>query len=100
MAEYKLYIAPAAHDDLEAIYRYSLGRWGAAKAARYLGQLSEVLWGLASNPEVGHKRMDIRPDIRSMVVAKHVVFFRINESRVEIVRILHGRQDPGRNFVV
>ena len=56
-----LLVSPAAREDLLAIYRYSRGRWGQAKADAYLE--------------------------------------RIDAEAIQILRILHGRQDPGHNLI-
>jgi len=33
------------------------------------------------------------PELRSLLILPYVVFYRITELSVEIVRILHGRRD-------
>ena len=39
------------------------------------------------------ERPEIKPGYRSMAEGKHVIFYRVGESGIEILRILHGRMD-------
>ncbi|MBE9538394.1 MAG: type II toxin-antitoxin system RelE/ParE family toxin [Proteobacteria bacterium] len=41
---------------------------------------------------------DLLPDTRSLLVEEHVIFCRIHHNRVEVIRILHGRQDVRRHL--
>ena len=45
---------------------------------------------------MGAEREELLPDMRSFSVDSHVVFYRLQQSQVEVVRVLHGRQDPRR----
>jgi toxin ParE1/3/4 len=38
------------------------------------------------------------PGIRSLSAESHVIFYRVREGVIEIVRVLHGRQDPNRHI--
>jgi toxin ParE1/3/4 len=35
---------------------------------------------------------------RSIPVESHITFYRLNENLVEIIRVLHSRQDPERHI--
>ena len=44
-------------------------------------------------PSAGRSRDEIRPGLRSLAASPQVVFYRLNNDRPEIVRVLDGRQD-------
>jgi toxin ParE1/3/4 len=47
---------------------------------------------------MGIERPELLPDIRSLPIQIHTLFYRATENRVEIIRVLHGRQDPQRHL--
>lgn len=49
--------------------------------------------------EIGTPRPELLPRIRSFVASPHVVFYRYDQRDVEIVRILHERQDAERHVI-
>ncbi|MEH6581163.1 MAG: type II toxin-antitoxin system RelE/ParE family toxin [Halioglobus sp.] len=99
MAALKLVVTPAARHDLEEIYQYGCINWGVLRASRYVDQIGDKLWGLTENPNSGQERGELLPKLRSLVVDSHVIFYRFRSSRIEIIRILHCRQDPQLNIV-
>jgi toxin ParE1/3/4 len=98
MDVYQLVIAPAAKNDLKAIYQYSLRLWGQAQAESYLYTIKNQFWLLTEQPFLGTERPELLPDTRSLVIESHTLFYRVTTSRVEIMRVLHGRQDPQRHL--
>lgn len=52
---------------------------------------------LANNPQMGtqlHGKHDVETDLRFLIVAKQLVFYRIaNDELISVVRVLDGRQD-------
>jgi toxin ParE1/3/4 len=98
MTKYKLVISPLARDDLIEIYQYGIRNWGASQAGEYLDKLKANFWDLTEQPRIGLERDDLLPDMRSFPIESHMVFYRLQQTQVEIVRILHGRQDPHRHL--
>jgi toxin ParE1/3/4 len=98
MAAYKLVISPAAREDLKVIYQYGCGAWGVRRSSQYLDRLKDQLWGLIDNPELGVKRDELVRGIRSVSVDSHVLFYRIKNRRLEVIRVLHARQDHQVNL--
>ena len=93
-----LFISPAARDDLAEIYPFGQQTWGKTQSVAYLQRLKVQFRSLTQFPLVGIERSDLWPGMRSLSVASHVVFYRSVENGVEIVRVRHGRQDPGRHI--
>ncbi|WP_151669693.1 type II toxin-antitoxin system RelE/ParE family toxin [Nitrincola schmidtii] len=91
---FELVISPAAKSDLKQIYEFGLQQWGTNQANSYLEGIKEKLWSLIEHPRIGIERFDLMVDIRSVPVNRHSIFYRIKAKDIEIIRILHGRQDP------
>lgn len=94
----RLRLTPAAQADLEAIYDYSLERWGATRAERYILDIRDACAALADGTRVGNAVDDIRPGYHRLVVGSHVVFFKPTVERIDVMRILHGRMDVTRHL--
>ncbi len=98
MPTHTLLIAPAAKADLQDIYQYGLQQWGQKQSDNYLQNLKEQLWMLARQPFVGAERPELLPGMRSLPVASHILFYSVTPDAVEVIRVLHGRQDPRQHL--
>mgnify|MGYP000111216561 CR=1 FL=1 len=98
MSKLTLSISPEAKSDLTNIYRYGVTVWGAAQAASYLNKLKAQIWRLVSYPMMGTDRSTLLPNLRSLPVGSHILFYRPERTLVELVRVLHSRQDPERHL--
>lgn len=96
MADFRL--TPAALNDLEGIWRYTVQRWGTAQAERYLDALNARFEGLAQAPRSAPACDHIRPGYRRQAVEHHVVFYRLEGDTVIVVRVLHERMDVPRHL--
>ena len=47
---------------------------------------------------MGVERPELLPGVRSLPVESHALFYRVSTDTVEIIRVLHGRQDPQRQL--
>ena len=91
-----LIVTPLADADLIAIYDYTADRWGLAQADRYLGEIHSRIAGLCDGQTVSSSAAEVRDGLRRVVAGRHVVFLRESEAVVEVVRVLHQREDVGR----
>jgi len=98
MASHRLVIAPAAKNDLKEIYQYGLRQWGQSQTESYLSTIKKQFWLLTQQPLMGTERPELLPDTRSHPIESHTLFYRVIANRVEIIRVLHGRQDPQRQL--
>jgi toxin ParE1/3/4 len=48
---------------------------------------------LAETPGMGRSREDLRPDLFSFPVGRHVLFYRPQPGGIVLVRVLHGARD-------
>ena len=84
--------------DMEATRDYIAGRLKNPKAAKKLmTALLKAISLLADNPYMGAalEKFENTTDVRYFVVAKQLVFYRVDEenSAIEILRVLDGRTD-------
>jgi toxin ParE1/3/4 len=98
MPAHQLVIAPAAKNDLKDIYQYGLRQWGQTQSDSYLATIKDQFWSLTEQPLMGIDRPELLPDIRSLPIQSHTLFYRATGNRIQIIRILHGRQDPQRHL--
>jgi toxin ParE1/3/4 len=96
MTEYRL--TPAAQRDLENIWRYTRQQWGAQQADRYAATLVDAFAELALAPKTASSCEHIRTGYRRHSVQRHVIYFRITDFGINIVRLLHDRMDAQRHL--
>lgn len=92
------HITPRAARDLDAIARWTLRHWGAARMEDYLRRLDDRFHWLARNPQAGRARDDVRKGYRSFPEGQHVVFYLITVDTVAIIGIPHQAMDIGGVF--
>lgn len=95
-AEYRL--SPAAERDLEGIWRYTRREWGVEQADRYIDLLSTAFTGLAEAPLSAPACEHIRAGYRRRHVGRHMIYFRMADYGIAIIRILHERADAPRHL--
>ena len=98
MVPHQLVIAPAAKNDLKEIYQYGLRLWGQTQSESYLSTIKKQFWLLTQQPLIGTQRPELLPDVRSLPINSHTLFYRVTTTRVEVILVLHGRQDPQRHL--
>jgi toxin ParE1/3/4 len=87
-----------ALEDLEAIWRYTVEQWGIDQAERYLTALFTCFDDLAINPELGRKRDEVKPGYRSFPQGRHVVFYTIVPTEIEIIGVVHQNSDVDKHL--
>lgn len=93
---YKL--SSKADSDLEEILLYSRKEFGEDKAVSYVSDMHSLFSKLTIYPEIGRKRDEIKRNLRSIPIGKHVAFYRIFKDKIRIVRVLHSKSDIPRFF--
>ena len=111
----RLRLARRAQTDLMIILGDSAEKWGAEASRRYAATLTRAMRQVATDPEgvLTRPRTEIRPDLRSFHLRNvrqnkrrstvrrpvHMIYYRVVEpGLVEIVRVLHDRMEPARQF--
>lgn len=96
MPSYRL--SPLAEEDLFKIISTTIESWGRSQAKAYAQTIDTALLKLAQHPDFGRERSDLYDGAKSFPVEKHIVFYQISESGVDVARILHQRMDPSKHF--
>lgn len=95
----KTYVLSVEADaDLGEIFDYTEQEFGIEQAATYLSELEIILLALVVNPKSGRERNEIRAGLRSMIFNSHVIFYRICDDHLRVVRVLHGSRDFPKFF--
>lgn len=94
----KLVFSPTAIRDLQSISACTLHTWGAEPEALYLKGLWRKLEEIRSHPESHRLRKDLAIGCRSARHEKHVIFFAVEENRIQLIRILHSARDFDRHL--
>lgn len=96
MAEYRL--ARLARNDWAEIIDYTVDTWGEEQARRYNRGLTECLDRLAMTPRIGRRCDSIHLGYRRFEHEKHVIFYRIDDESIFVIRILHQRMLPAKHL--
>jgi toxin ParE1/3/4 len=79
--------------DLEDIWYYTFQNWSVEQADRYHHLIFEEIRYIRSNPKSGRSIEQIRKGYRVTKVKSHLIFYRVINDTIEIIRILHERMD-------
>ena len=87
-----------AEHDLIAIWKH-LARDRPLTADEVVRRINRQCHAFTTTPEMGRKRPEIAPDVRSFPVERWVIFYRIRDDEVVISRIVDGARDLRRVHV-
>jgi toxin ParE1/3/4 len=87
----------AAKADLAKIWRYSAETWGAVQANSYARKLQDASSGVSTGRRIGHKS-SAQDGMFKIRCGSHMIYYRMTSEHVEIIRILHGKQDVERHL--
>lgn len=90
--------APRAERDLIDIWHYLRDHGSEPVADAAVKGIYAAVERIRAQPLIGRPRNDVVQGLRSLLVAPHVVFYRVNDATVGIVRVLHERQSVERAF--
>ena len=95
----KIYIlSEIADKDLEDIFDYTFDEFGYDQSEKYLLEIEEIFQNLIINPQIGKKRDEIKQGLYSFPKDNHIIFYRILDNHIRIVRVLHGSRDIPKYF--
>ena len=87
-----------AYEDLEGIFLH-IAQHGSGAARRQIARLLRQAESLRDFPNLGRDRSRLAPALRSVVEGTYVIFYYARDDRIDIVRVLHGRQDVEAEFI-
>jgi toxin ParE1/3/4 len=86
-------ITKKAVSDIEEIWLYTVEKWSVEQADRYYNLIFEEINFICKNRDGGKSMEHIRKGYCASKVKSHLIFYRIINDTIEIVRILHERMD-------
>jgi len=97
MKKFEISFRPLAEADLFGLYHYIAVESGAKVAGNYIERIEAACSALATFPERGLRRDDIRKGLRIVGFERRAtIVFQVKKSEVVIVRILYGGRDYER----
>jgi len=91
-------LAPSAARDLEIVWQHLADEASEAVADRVIDAIAERCEMLAEFPNAGRLRPDIGPEVRCFPAERHVIYYRNEDARIVIARVLHGSRDQAATF--
>ena len=69
-----------------------------SRAASFIRELEEKAHSIALNPRIYRLRPELAHGIRLATYASYIILFRLSDTDVEILHIVHGARDLKRLF--
>jgi toxin ParE1/3/4 len=92
-------ISPEAEDDLIQAAEYLDRETGNFVFGHRLhDEFDHILDLISENPSMGRARPELQNGMRGFPHGHYTIFWRLHDDTVEIVRVLHQRQDVEREF--
>jgi toxin ParE1/3/4 len=91
---FKVRFRPKAEADLIGLYDYIVEQSGIAVAGGYIDRIEAACMALATFPQRGTRRDDIRPGLRMVGFERRAtIVFQVVGREVLIIRFLYGGRD-------
>ena len=90
----KYVLSPQALNSLKQISRYTTENFGERQKKKYLKLLKDKMRAAAGNPGMGQERNRIKPGYYSIPAGKHHIYYRIRETHIDIIDVLHQSMEP------
>jgi len=92
--------SPQTDSDLDDIWYYVASESGSFEIAdRLVDSITDQFLLLAEYPHIGRRRdEDLREGVRSFPVRDYVIFYRVQDADIVILRVLHGSRDVKAQF--
>ena len=91
--KHSLVVQPQARLDLEDIFKYTTQTWSKFLAVKYQKELFDYMNLLCELPTMGRIYPFGHKEFRKFSANKHIIFYRIENQQIIVVRILHSRMD-------
>ena len=86
-------ISKKAISDLEEIWLYTFEKWSLEQADRYYKLIFDEINYICKNNTAGKSMEHVRKNYRASKVKSHLIFYRVLNETIEVIRILHERMD-------
>ena len=86
-------ISKMAMSDLEEIWLYTVEKWSVEQADRYYNLIFDEINYICTNSNAGKLMEHVRKGYRASKVKSHLIFYRVLDETIQVIRILHERMD-------
>jgi len=90
-------LSPLAEVDMEDVWTYSAGQWSTVQAEVYTRDLLVAFSDLAAGRRIGAP-ITTRHGYLRLLVGSHAIFYRMTDTNVDIIRVLHQSMDVRRQL--
>lgn len=87
----KIHQQTKAKIDLKKIWKYSFKKHGENQADKYFDELELGFQSIEENPHIGVACDYIRSGYRQLEVNEHYIFYRLSNTKIHIIRVLHKK---------
>lgn len=95
----KIELTLDAERDLIDIYLNGIEHFGHAQTERYAETLNGKMAVAADNPSFGADYSFVKDGLRRYECVSHAIYYRTTVCGILVLRILHGRMDPGQHLI-
>jgi toxin ParE1/3/4 len=89
--------SPAAEIDIGAIWDYGADRCGTDQADSYTDAIRDACYALAQGTKHG-RFVEVLPGFMKYLCGAHVVYFLDYPDHLDVIRVLHQRQDSEQHL--
>ncbi|NJK44642.1 MAG: type II toxin-antitoxin system RelE/ParE family toxin [Pleurocapsa sp. SU_196_0] len=94
----KLNWTTTALEDLADIWEFLEEQDSAFTADAIVNRLQRVAQELLELPEIGRRREDLMPGVRSLKSGSYLLFYVIGRGTIEVIHVLHEHRDLSAIF--
>lgn len=90
-------ISRKASAEIASIWDYTAKEHGVAEADNYVAAMDRIMAMALQFPEMGSDYCEVRDGYRKLLSGSHLIFYIPHDQGIEIMRVLHVREDiPAR----
>ena len=86
-------LLPKADYDMEKIWKHTAANWSVDQANNYVAALTSTFDLLALSPLMARERREFVPPVRIHPHQSHVIIYRLSDGYLDIVRVVHKKQN-------
>jgi toxin ParE1/3/4 len=91
-------LTKTATNDIEQITDFIAQQSGLQQSETFLSKLDAKFANIVTFPQIGRKRSEILPNLRSVPLDKYLILYLLIGEDVEILRVVSGYRDLARLF--
>ena len=91
-------LSPAAQSDVAEIWDYTVEKWGPDQAEAYMRRIKMAVLAIATDSCLGRSCNEIGSGYWKYLVGSHVLFYKVGQDGIDVIRILHSQMDFERHL--